>query len=133
MWYISALKEMSGAKGTPGTLEGEPIFGNLFSGKSLPKQTNRLHFDVSSLPIGPIPSRSPLMGSKLHVSSFSKPNQCCPFLHSLVPLAVKLPDIAFQKRQPESWQSRCLMEPCGHFLKEKKMKMLCSLVHLVFG
>ena len=59
-----------------------------YSEKNSPKQTNLLHIDASSLLIGPMPVKSPLMGSKQHVSSFCKPNQCCPFLHSLVPLAL---------------------------------------------
>ena len=40
----------------------------------------------SSLLIGPMPDQSPLIGSKQHVTSFCKPNQCRPFLHSLFPL-----------------------------------------------
>ena len=54
--------------------------------KSSPKQTNIHHINASSLLIGPMPVQSPLMGSKKHAASFCKPNQCCPFLHSLVPL-----------------------------------------------
>ena len=47
----------------------------------------------SSLLIDPVQwnaSAEPVMVSKLHVCSFSKPRQCCPFLHSLVSLRHKI-------------------------------------------
>jgi len=53
------------------------------------KKIDKSNEHTSSLLIGPMPVQSPLMGSKQHVSSFCKPNQCCPFLHSLVPLRKK--------------------------------------------
>ena len=34
--------------------------------------------------------QSPLMGSIQHATSSCKPNQCCPFLHSLDPLVIML-------------------------------------------
>jgi len=62
--------------------------GNFLLRKNTPKKTNMIHIDASSLLIGPMPVQSSLMGSKQHDSSFCKPNQCCPFLHSLAPLVV---------------------------------------------
>ena len=48
-----------GAKGTPMTLGGAPISGNLyFLKKKSPKQTNILDIDASSLLIGPMPGRA---------------------------------------------------------------------------
>ena len=66
---------------------GIPILGNFF----LLRQTNLLHIDASSLPIGWMPVQDPWIGLQQHVSSFCKPNLCCPFLYSLFPLLNFLP------------------------------------------
>ena len=88
LWYISALKEVRVVpRVLLDSLEVRHPRGTFFSLRKIsPKQRNILHFDASSLLIGPMPVQSPLMGSNQHVSSFCKPNQYCPFLHSLVPL-----------------------------------------------
>ena len=84
--YLYIERSEKGAKGTPRTLRSASIFGKLFSLRKKFAKTKKIHFDVFSLPTSLIPLQSILMGSKLRFNSFSKPNQCCPFLHSFVPL-----------------------------------------------
>jgi len=68
LWHISALKGVRVVPRVfPGSLKVCRSWGTYFySELNLPKQTNILHIDASSLLIGSMPVQSTLMGSRQH-------------------------------------------------------------------